>query len=107
MRYSLLLAQPQIFEVKGKENLVCRLKKSLCGLKQARRKWYLKFDNFMHEHGYSRCHSDHCDYFKMLEIILCLYVHDMLVVGSNMDYIKGLKHQLAHSFAMKDLGVEK
>ena len=31
----------------------------------------------------------------------------MLVVGSNIDHIKGLKAQLVHSFSMKDLGVEK
>ena len=61
----------------------------------------------MHEHGYTRCHSDHCVYFKSLDddsyIILFLYVDDMLVAGSNMDHIKGLKCQLAHAFAMKDL----
>ena len=49
--------------------------------------------------------------FKRLDddkyIILCLYIDDMLVVGSNMDHIKKLKHQLAHSFAMKDLGAAK
>jgi hypothetical protein len=82
------MQQPQGYEVKGKENLVCRLKKSLYGLKKAPRKWYLKFDRFMTEQGYSRCHSDHCVYFKKLEngsfIILLLYVDDMLVAGSNM-----------------------
>ena len=31
----------------------------------------------------------------------------MLVIGSNMGHIKGSKEQLAHSFAMKDLGVAK
>ena len=105
------MTQPQEFEVKGKENLVFRLKKSLYGLKQAPRQWYLKFDRFMHEHGYNRCHSNHYVYFKRLDddsqIILCLYVDDILVVGSNKDHIKGLKCQLAHAFSMKDLGVEK
>ena len=90
---------------------MCKLKKSLYGLKQALRQWYLKFDSFMHEHGYSRCHSDHCVYFKRLDdssyIILCLYVNDMLVAGSNIDHIKGLKAQLAHAFSMKDLGAAK
>ena len=65
----------------------------------------------MHEHGYNRCHLDHFVYFKRLNdenyIILCLYVDDMLVDGNNMDHIKGLKWQLAHSFAMKDLEIAK
>jgi hypothetical protein len=43
------MQQPQGYEVKGKANLVCRLKKSLYGLKQAPRQWYLKFDRFMTE----------------------------------------------------------
>ena len=67
---------------------MCRLKKSLYGLKQAHQQWYLKFDSFMHEHGYIRFHSYHCVYFKILDddiyIILCLYVDDKLVDGSNM-----------------------
>ena len=48
------MQQPQGYEVKGKDNLVCMLKKSLYGLKQAPRKWYLKFDKFMTKQGYDR-----------------------------------------------------
>ena len=65
----------------------------------------------MVEQGYSRCHSDHCVYFKKLEngsfIILLLYVDDMLVAGSNMQDINVLKKKLANSFLMKDLGAAK
>jgi hypothetical protein len=65
----------------------------------------------MTEQGYSRCHSDHCVYFKRLEngnfIILLLYVDDMLVAGSNMQDINVLKKKLANSFSMKDLGAAK
>jgi hypothetical protein len=65
----------------------------------------------MTEQGYSRCHSDHCVYFKRLEngsyTILLLYVYDMLVAGSNMQDINVLKKKLSNSFAMKDLGVAK
>jgi hypothetical protein len=43
------MQQPQGYEVKGKENLVCKLKKRLYGLKQDPRQWYLKFDRFMTE----------------------------------------------------------
>ena len=103
--------QPQGYEVKGKENLVCRLNKSLYGLKQAPRQWYLNFDKFMTEQGYSRYHSDHYVYFKSLDnvryIILLLYVDDMLVVGSNMHDINLLKRKLTKSFVTKDLGAAK
>ena len=95
MKRYIYMAQPQGFEVKGKEKLVCKLKKSLYGLKQAPQKCYLKFYRFIHEHGYNRCHSDYYVYFKRLDddsyIILCLYVDDMLVVGFDMDHIKGMK----------------
>jgi hypothetical protein len=87
------------------------LKKTLYGLKKAPRQWYLKFDRFMTEQGYSRCHFDHCVYFKKLEngrfIIFLLYVDDMLVARSNMQDINVLKKKLSNSFAMKDLGVAK
>ena len=100
-----------MFILKGKNNLLCRLKKILYGIKQATRKWYLKFDRFMIEQGYSRCHSNHCVYFKKLEngsyIILLFYVDDMLVAGSNMQDINVLKKKLANSFAMKDFVVKK
>ena len=76
----LYMAQLQGFEVKGKENLVYRLKKFLYVLKQAPWQWYLKFDKFMHEHGYSRCHSDHFVYFKRLDDdIYIIYVYMLMI----------------------------
>ena len=82
------MQQTKGYEVKGKENLVYRLRKSLYSLKKKPRKWYLKFDSFMVEQGCHRCQFDHCVYFKRLDdgsyIILLLYVDDMLVARSNM-----------------------
>eukprot|EP00253_Pinus_taeda_P004050 PITA_04050 len=78
LREEIYMQQPKRYEVKGKEKLVCRLKKSLYGLKQA-----------------------------PSYIILLLYVDDMLVAGSNMQEINVLKRKLANSFAMKDLGAAK
>nr|GFB67907.1 retrovirus-related Pol polyprotein from transposon TNT 1-94 [Tanacetum cinerariifolium] len=76
------MEQPEGFQVKGKEEYVCRLQKSLYGLKQAPRQWFGD-DDF---------------------IILLLYVDDMLIVGKNIERIAQLKRDLSKSFAMKDLG---
>ena len=48
------MEQQEGFIEKGKEGLLCRLKKSLYGLKQTPRQWYKKFDSFMLEHGFQR-----------------------------------------------------
>ena len=74
------MPRPWGFEVKGKENLVCKLKKILYGLKQAPRQWYLKFDRFMQEHGYNRCHSDYCVYFRGWMMTATLFYVYMLMI---------------------------
>jgi len=47
------MQQLEDFILPGKEDYVCRLKKSLYGLKQSPRQWYKRFDSFMIGHGYS------------------------------------------------------
>ena len=58
------MQQPKGFVEKGKENLVCKLKKSLYGLKQTPREWYRKFHLFMLSQGYKRSDIDQCLYTK-------------------------------------------
>ena len=102
------MQQPEGFVEKGKERLVCKLKKSLYGLKQAPREWYHKFHSFMLSQGYRRSDIDHCLYTKRAKdgslLILILYVDDMLLAGTNMDELAALKSKLNDSFDMKDLG---
>ena len=99
------------FHVEGKEYYVCRLRKSLYGLKQASRQWYKKFESIMCEQGYMKTTSDHCVFVRKFSnddfIILLLYVDDMLIVGKNVSMIDRLKEQLGKSFAMKDMGAAK
>ena len=64
----------------------------------------------MHKEDFQKCNANHYCYFKRYNssyIILLLYVDDMLVVSSDMDDIRRLKHQLSKEFDMKDLGPTK
>jgi hypothetical protein len=101
------MKQPEGFVVKGKKELVCKLKKSLYGLKQSPRMWYQKFDTYMLGLGFTRRKVDHCVYFKLIGdhlIYLVLYVDDMLLIGNNKEIIQDVKTQLSSKFDMKDLG---
>ncbi|KAH9655560.1 Integrase catalytic domain-containing protein [Citrus sinensis] len=104
----IFMAQPEGFIERGSEDKVCLLKKSLYGLKQSPRQWYLKFDEFMLSHGYCRSRFDNCVYFKFLTngsgIYLLLYVDDMLIACKQKEEVKKLKVELSTEFEMKDLG---
>ena len=100
------MKQPEGSAVKGKKELVCKLKTSLYGLKQSPRMWYHKFDTFIQGLGFTRSKADHCVYFKLIGncvIYLVLYVDDMLLVGNDKEIIHDLKTQLSSKFDMKDL----
>lgn len=102
------MEQPEGFKVRGKEDMVCRLKKSLYGLKQAPRQWYKKFDSFMVHQRFKRTEADPCVYVRRYPngrfIVLLLYVDDMLIVGQDAEMITTLKKDLSKTFNMKDLG---
>jgi hypothetical protein len=102
--------QPEGFIILRKENLVCKLKKSLYGLKQSPRQWYKRFDSFMLSHGFKWSDYDSCVYSKIVNgstIYLFLYVDDMLIAVKEKSEITKLKTQLSKEFEMKDLVVAK
>ncbi|KAL0336278.1 UNVERIFIED_CONTAM: Retrovirus-related Pol polyprotein from transposon TNT 1-94 [Sesamum radiatum] len=102
------MEQPNGFTQPGHEHLVCKLKKSLYGLKQSPRQWYKRFDSYMLQIDYKQCEHDSCVYIKSFDdgssIFLLLYVDDMLVAAKNMHDVLALKALLSHEFDMKDLG---
>ena len=111
LKEEIYIDQLEGFKVKGKEHMVCKLKKSMYSLKQASRQWYKKFDSFMVGHGYTRTNADHCVYVRKFPngkfIILLLYVDDMLIVGQDAGVIGNLKKDLFKSFDLKDLGLAR
>ena len=80
----LYMDQPSGF--KEDNQMVCLLKKSLYGLKQASRAWNLKFNHFLVEYGFTRSDADSCVYFQKNEshtIIIAIWVDDGLLCSSH------------------------
>jgi hypothetical protein len=101
------MKQPEGFVVKGKKELVCKLKKSLYSLKQSPRMWYKKLDTYMLGLGFTRIKEDHYVNFKLIGdhlIYLVLYVDDMFLIGNNREIIQDVKTHFSSKFDMKDLG---
>ena len=99
--------QPEGFVIPGQEGKVCKLDKSLYGLKQALKQWHEKSDNLIISHGFNVNESDKCIYYKHENnvcIIICLYVDDLLIFGSHIHVINDVKSMLCANFDMKDLG---
>lgn len=104
---TIYMEQPKGFVVTGQEDKVCHLKKSLYGLKQSSRQWYIKFDSHLSSIGFVKSAYDNCVYTKYDEgkavAYLVVYVDDMLVAAASMEEINTIKQELQRDFEMKDL----
>jgi hypothetical protein len=86
---------------------VCKLKKSLYGLKQSPRAWFDRFRRALCDMGYSQCNGDHTVFYKHQGshiTILAVYVDDIVITGDAVEQIKRLKERLGRAFEVKDLG---
>ena len=101
------MLQPEDFKANGKENMVCKLKRSIYGLKQASRQWYLKFEKIVTSFGFIENNFDQCVYMKVSGskfIFMILLVDDILLVSSDVNLLNDTKLLLSTNFDMKDLG---
>ena len=101
------MEKPLGFPEGFKGDQVCRLKKTLYGLKQSPRAWFGRFTMAMKRYGYKQSNSDHTLFIKKREnLITCLiiYIDDMVITGSDLEEISRLRERLFKEFEMKDLG---
>ncbi|GKC30746.1 zinc finger, CCHC-type containing protein, partial [Tanacetum coccineum] len=102
------MKQPKGFVMPGNKHKVCKLVKSLYGLNQAPKQWHQKFDEVVLSSGFLLNQSNKCVYSKFDNsgkgVIICLYVDDMLIFGTNQNQVDKTKKFLSSRFSMKDMG---
>ena len=101
------IQQPKGFVKEREQNLVCKLKKSLYGLKQSPRCWNATLDAHLKSMGFTQSTADPCIYTSHTggEVFhIGVYVDDIVLAGANEDHIKLVKSELSSKFDIKDLG---
>ncbi|RVX17092.1 Retrovirus-related Pol polyprotein from transposon RE2 [Vitis vinifera] len=102
------MEQPPGFVAQGESGLVCRLRRSLYGLKQSPRAWFSRFSSIVQEFGMF-CSTTDCSVFYHHNssgqcIYLVVYVDNIVITGSDQNGIQKLKQHLFTHFQTKDLG---
>ena len=100
------MEQPKGFESE-EGSKVCKLNRSIYGLKQASRSWNHRFDEAISSYGFIKNVDEPCVYKKVSGsqlTFLVLYVDDILLIGNDIGMMTSVKVWLSKTFSMKDLG---
>lgn len=105
----IFLEQPKGFVKTDKngEELVCKLKKSLYGLKQSGRNWNNLLHKCLVEENFVQSQADYCVYTKFeggSTTIIIFWVDDIIIAASNSLALNRVKKYLSDKFKMKDIG---
>ncbi|RVW86926.1 Retrovirus-related Pol polyprotein from transposon RE1 [Vitis vinifera] len=102
------MEQPPGFVAQRESGLVCRIRRSLYGLKQSPRAWFNRFSSVVQEFGIFRNTANHSVFYHHNSsgqcIYLVVYVDDIVITGSDQNGIQKLKQHLFTHFQTKDLG---
>ncbi|GJS56167.1 retrotransposon protein, putative, ty1-copia subclass [Tanacetum coccineum] len=99
--------QPEGFVDPNHPRKVCKLQRSIYGLKQASRSWNKRFDEEIKRFGFTQNLVEPCVYQKASGsnvTFLILYVDDTIIMGNHIPSLQSVKTYLGKCFAMKDLG---
>jgi hypothetical protein len=101
------MTQPEGFVDPKHDEKICKLQKSIYGLKQASQSWNMCFDKVVKEFGFIKNVEEYCVYKKVsvsTVVYLVLYVDDILLIRNDIPMMEAIKFSLTKSFSMKDLG---
>ena len=101
------MIQPEGFVDPENASKVCKLQKSIYGLKQASRSWNICFNEVVKSFGFIKNEKEPCVFKKFSGssiIFQILYVDAILLIGNDIPILEAVKDSLKNCFAMKDLG---
>lgn len=105
LKEEVYMKQPEGFVAEGKEHLVCKLTKSIYGLKQSPRCWNAALDGHLRDIGLSQSTSDPCIYTSEGgSVILAVYVDDIILAARSEQRMREVKKAIADAFTVKDMG---
>lgn len=105
LKEEVYMKQPKGFIKEGKEHLVCKLNKSIYGLKQSPRCWNTVLDDHLCKIGFTQSTSDPCIYTSEGEsVIIAVYVDDIILAAGSEQRMSEVKQAIADEFTVKDMG---
>jgi len=106
--YEIYMEQPIGFVDPDRPDWICKLKKSIYGLKQSARCWNTTLDEYLTKEGYKKSEAEDCIYTKFEPhgklIILAVYVDDVIPISNCTRLLAQEKYKLKSKFKMVDNG---
>jgi hypothetical protein len=106
LSHEVYMKQPEGYH-EGDENLVCKLNKSLYGLKQGAVEWNRKLHDILTRNNFTRSQNDACLYSKRVKndwMYICIHVDDLIVASTTTTLYRTFEEQMNEILVMKDLG---
>ncbi|KAG8983720.1 hypothetical protein FRB90_005811, partial [Tulasnella sp. 427] len=106
LKEEIYMRQPEGFD--DGSGRVCRLIKTLYGLKQAGREWNTKFNQDMINIGFTRSKADPCVYTRITEkrvTVVTVWVDDLILSTDTQDDMDRVQREIESMFDSKDLGI--
>lgn len=108
LKEDVYVEQPRGYEVKNELHKVYKLIKTLYGLRQSPRTWFVRLEEYFIKEGFEKCNSEHTLFTKTSEtgnlLAVSVYVDDLIYAGDDENMVAEFKKSMMNEFYMSDLG---